>query len=81
MISFLDVEVYTDSSVKAGIPGRNAIEELIWTEPPLVDNFWIRVRHIPAGDKWHPAIDLLLGTDIYGNSHCDAKPWSIRFDL
>merc|ERR1711962_1460490 len=43
---------------------------------------WKLVRHVPAGDKWHPARDQLRGTEKYGKpcgSTCD-KAWSIPFD-
>ena len=41
---------------------------------------WVRVRHIPSGNKWHPSLDQLAGTDTYGSSNDDSAPWSIKLD-
>ena len=30
-------------------------------------------------DKWHPATDLLVGTDVYGLKGCTTQPWSEEF--
>jgi len=43
---------------------------------------WQLVRHVPAGTRWHPATDRLLGTHAYGKAGTElsAHSWSIRFD-
>jgi hypothetical protein len=41
---------------------------------------WVRVRHVPAGNNWHPATDNLAGTDVYGNESDDASAWSVNFE-
>ena len=41
---------------------------------------WTRVRHVPAGNTFHPAKDLLNGTEEYGNPSDDTKAWSIKWD-
>ena len=41
------------------------------------------VRHLPGGDKWHPATDDLAGTHVYGDPSkgiASASAWSIKFD-
>jgi len=40
---------------------------------------WVRVRHVPAGNVWHPANDELAGTDVYGTECVDSAPWSVNF--
>ena len=40
---------------------------------------WGRVRHVPAGDTWHPATDDLAGTDEYGVEGSDEAAWSVKF--
>eukprot|EP00984_Skeletonema_dohrnii_P037607 scaffold39855_cov161-Skeletonema_dohrnii-CCMP3373.AAC.1 len=40
---------------------------------------WVRVRHVPAGDTWHPANDTLAGTEVYGTENFDSAPWSVNF--
>ena len=44
------------------------------------DDNWIRVRHVPAGNAWHPATDQLNGNEVYGDPSNDCFPWSIKFD-
>ena len=51
----------------------NIVEELIWTA-------WTRVRHVPAGNTWHPAKDQLDGTEEYGSPSDDTTAWSIKWD-
>jgi hypothetical protein len=46
----------------------------------LFDGGWVRVRHIPSGKSWHPATDLLAGTDVYGDQNDDTNAWSIGFE-
>ena len=41
---------------------------------------WIRVRHVPAGNTWHPATDSLAGTEVYGTESFDSAPWSVDFE-
>mmetsp|Transcript_90758 Transcript_90758/g.207688 ORF Transcript_90758/g.207688 Transcript_90758/m.207688 type:complete len:569 (-) Transcript_90758:194-1900(-) len=43
---------------------------------------WQLVRHVPAGTRWHPATDRLLGTHAYGKAgnELSRHSWSIRFD-
>ena len=41
---------------------------------------WTRVRHVPAGNSWHPARDLLNGTEEYGDPSDDTKPWSVKWN-
>jgi hypothetical protein len=43
------------------------------------DTDWKLVRHVPAGNTWHPATDQLRGTDQYGDPNTD-QAFSIRFD-
>eukprot|EP00927_Polykrikos_kofoidii_P038438 TRINITY_DN32789_c0_g1_i1.p1 TRINITY_DN32789_c0_g1~~TRINITY_DN32789_c0_g1_i1.p1 ORF type:complete len:2073 (-),score=458.55 TRINITY_DN32789_c0_g1_i1:280-6498(-) len=45
---------------------------------------WRLVRHVPAGTRWHPAVDRLHGTEVYGDTDGrrgdpNAPAWSIRF--
>ena len=40
---------------------------------------WVKVRHVPSGDTWHPATDQLLGTDSYGTPYDDTNAWTIPF--
>ena len=54
--------------------------------PPVTSKIdgggWTLVRHVPAGNKWHKATDLLTGTEAYGTP-CGAtcnKEWSTKFD-
>lgn len=48
---------------------------------PIDLRYYKRVRHLPPGSlKWHPATDSLKGTNVYGDVHNDAHPWSIKFD-
>ena len=48
--------------------------------PDIQKQGWLKVRHVPAGLKWHPATDALAGTAAYGKSDNQRKPWSVRFD-
>lgn len=41
---------------------------------------WTLVRHVPAGNVWHPATDQLAGTATYGVSTDDSAPWSVDFE-
>jgi hypothetical protein len=47
---------------------------------------WKLVRHVPAGNRWHPAKDHLRGTEEYGTASAvsagrsSSKPWSIKFE-
>jgi glutathionyl-hydroquinone reductase len=41
---------------------------------------WKLVRHVPKGNKWHPATDLLAGTQAYGDPKNMDKAWSDKFD-
>jgi hypothetical protein len=41
---------------------------------------WTLVRHVPAGNAWHPANDQLAGTQTYGDSTDDSNPWSVNFE-
>ena len=41
---------------------------------------WTRVRHVPAGNRFHPATDQLDGTEEYGDPLDDEKAWSIKWD-
>eukprot|EP00984_Skeletonema_dohrnii_P024867 scaffold14002_cov83-Skeletonema_dohrnii-CCMP3373.AAC.5 len=41
---------------------------------------WIRVRHVPAGNTWHPATDSLAGKDVYGTESIECAPWSVDFE-
>ena len=47
-----------------------------------IDNCgWLKVRHLPNGIKqWHPAIDKLKGTEVYGDPNVDSVAWSVKFD-
>ncbi len=45
----------------------------------LAGGGWVRVRHVPAGNLWHPATDSLKGTDVYGTEGDDSAPWSVNF--
>ena len=47
-----------------------------------IDNCgWIKVRHLPNGiKKWHPATDLMRGSDVYGDQTDNSIAWSIKFD-
>lgn len=44
------------------------------------DAKWMKVRHVPAGSKWHTATDRLKGTEVYGAAFIDGNAWSIKFD-
>lgn len=39
---------------------------------------WTRVRHVEAGNTWHPARDRLSGTETYGGEGHDSS-WSVSF--
>jgi hypothetical protein len=44
---------------------------------------WQLIRHVPAGNVWHPATDSLAGTDVYGDSssgHNSNEAWSVNFE-
>ena len=41
---------------------------------------WTKVRHTPSGNTGHPATDLLVGTETYGDSSDDSVAWSIDFE-
>jgi len=43
---------------------------------------WTWVRHVPSGDKWHPAKDQLTGSEAYGSKGTQSSDpaWSIKFD-
>ena len=41
---------------------------------------WQQVRHVPSGTHWHPAVDRLEGTQVYGDQADDSQPWSIQFN-
>jgi hypothetical protein len=41
---------------------------------------WTLVRHVPAGNSWHPSTDRLAGTETYGDSTDDSAPWSLDFE-
>ena len=41
---------------------------------------WTKVRHVPSGNRWHPAKDRLVGTETYGDSNVDSVAWSIDFE-
>ena len=41
---------------------------------------WTRVRHVPAGNKFHEAIDQLNGTEEYGSPSDDTTAWSVKWD-
>ena len=41
---------------------------------------WQHVRHVPGGESWHPATDLMRGTDVYGEEGVGEKAWSIQFN-
>ena len=41
---------------------------------------WVRVRHVGAGNSWHPATDRLRGTDTYGNGDDSDGAWSKNFE-
>jgi len=42
---------------------------------------WTLVRHVPAGNNWHPAGDLLRGTDVYGYVYDLNRAFSFSFDF
>jgi hypothetical protein len=39
---------------------------------------WEAKRYVPGNvyGKWHPATDLLVGSDYYGTRGCTTQPWS-----
>ena len=41
---------------------------------------WRLVRHVPEGNKWHPATDQLKGTDVYGDKNDKSQPFSVKWD-
>ena len=46
----------------------------------VFDGGWVRVRHVPSGNYWHPATDFLAGTDVYGDQNDDTNAWSVGFE-
>jgi hypothetical protein len=42
---------------------------------------WNLVRHVPAGNSWHPATDQLRGTDVYGapDGPLSSHAWTTAF--
>merc|ERR1712038_1762123 len=42
---------------------------------------WVRVRHIPEGNTWHPVNDNLMGTAEYGDPQDDTQPWSLPWSV
>jgi len=63
--------------------GANVFVRFSAEPSPSIDGGgWKLVRHVPAGNKWHPAKDQLRGTSTYGTpcgSLCN-KAWSRKFD-
>eukprot|EP01041_Mallomonas_annulata_P004902 gene4902-9776_t len=58
----------------------------LWNFPNISSDDWILVRHIPAGNYWHPSRDYLRGSDEYGLDNCDissltgSTAFSFKFD-
>ncbi len=46
----------------------------------VFDGGWVRVRHVPSGNSWHPTTDVLAGTDVYGDQNDDTNAWSVGFE-
>jgi hypothetical protein len=40
---------------------------------------WIVRRFVPGNGKWHPSVDQLVGTDVYGTEGSTVEAWSIEF--
>jgi len=63
------------------LPEHNGADVYVRTAGcPGTGSGWKKVRHVPAGDKWHPATDQLRGTEVYGTEGGDGA-WSIEFPL
>lgn len=74
--TFLDGKIYnSDNSIW--------INEVGWYPKIDIDGGeWTLVRHVPTGNKWHPAKDQLRGTEAYGNQEggpLSPWAWSINF--
>jgi len=44
---------------------------------------WQLVRHVPAGNRWHPSSDALAGTDTYGDpagGSLSTVAWTVPWD-
>jgi len=48
--------------------------------PMCLSTSWKHVRHVPPGNSWHPAIDQLVGDEVYGNSVENGIAWSKDFE-
>ena len=60
--------------------GDYHIYRIVNNVPGDLQTEWEHVRHVPAGDAWHPAEDNLAGTAEYGSSSDDSAPWAMPFD-
>ena len=40
---------------------------------------WTLRRLVPGNGKWHPATDLLVGTDVYGTAGSTMEAWSLEY--
>ena len=91
LIIMLSAQIPTSSAEKiAGINDEEATDHITaGTKLPISGNVnycmnnvpdgWRHVRHVPAGNTWHPATDQLKGTDVYGDSTNDGVAWSKKF--
>ena len=71
------------SSASTKRDDTNVYQMITKVEPTIKDESklkWTRVRHVPAGNTWHPSKDYLVGTEEYGDPKDDTKAWSIKWD-
>jgi hypothetical protein len=40
---------------------------------------WTQRRFVPGNNKWHPSVDQLVGTDVYGPAGSLYEAWSIEY--
>lgn len=73
------------STTTAAPPGSGASDKddtgAKTSGPDIDGGGWIHVRHVPAGNHWHPAKDELVGWEVYGSPDNSNSAWSIKFPL
>ena len=70
------------SSSPSSTPTASPTVSLWSFSNPLIGGNWILVRHVPAGNTWHPATDGLAGTSVYGSYKANltaSNAFSIQF--
>lgn len=66
----------TPTELPTALPTRAPIQP---AGCPAAGAGWKLVRHVPAGNSWHPARDQLTGTSVYGSPANSGNAWSVKF--